>query len=148
MKLLLTSGWVTNPGIRDALIDLLGKPIAEAGALCERPGLEVAGCIAHPWAAALSCASMPGCLQEYLRTLRPRMVVLFLLGAITLQDSWRFTAYRRLVERRCNSACRYRLRRRVICPARISWSLLSTGGGSFMRLIRRVAASISCTACP
>ncbi|HET7357301.1 MAG TPA: Type 1 glutamine amidotransferase-like domain-containing protein [Nocardioidaceae bacterium] len=34
MKLLLTSGGVTNPSIRDALIDLLGKPIADATALC------------------------------------------------------------------------------------------------------------------
>ena len=34
MKLLLTSGGVTNTSIRDALVDLLGKPIAEAGALC------------------------------------------------------------------------------------------------------------------
>ena len=33
MKLLLTSGGVTNPSIRDALIDLLGKPIAESRAL-------------------------------------------------------------------------------------------------------------------
>jgi dipeptidase E len=34
MKLLLTSGGVTNASIRDALVDLLGKPIAESGALC------------------------------------------------------------------------------------------------------------------
>lgn len=34
MKLLLTSGGVTNPSIRDALVDLLGKPIAECDALC------------------------------------------------------------------------------------------------------------------
>src|SRR3954464_8375667 len=34
MKLLLTSGGVTNPSIRDALIDRLAKPIAEASALC------------------------------------------------------------------------------------------------------------------
>ncbi len=34
MKLLLTSGGVTNPSIRDALIELLGKPIAESSALC------------------------------------------------------------------------------------------------------------------
>lgn len=34
MKLLLTSGGVTNPSIRDALIDLLGKPISESNALC------------------------------------------------------------------------------------------------------------------
>jgi dipeptidase E len=31
---LLTSGGVTNPRIRDALVDLLGKPIAESSALC------------------------------------------------------------------------------------------------------------------
>lgn len=34
MKYLLTSGGVTNPSIRNALIDLLGKPIAESAALC------------------------------------------------------------------------------------------------------------------
>jgi dipeptidase E len=34
VKLLLTSGGVTNPSIRDALVDLLGKPIAESSALC------------------------------------------------------------------------------------------------------------------
>ncbi|MDN4597263.1 Type 1 glutamine amidotransferase-like domain-containing protein [Leifsonia virtsii] len=33
MKLLLTSGGVTNQGIRDALIGMLGKPIAESDAL-------------------------------------------------------------------------------------------------------------------
>jgi dipeptidase E len=34
VKLLLTSGGVTNPTIQDALLDLLGKPIAESTALC------------------------------------------------------------------------------------------------------------------
>ena len=34
MKLLLTSGGVTNPSIRAALVDLLGKPIAASTALC------------------------------------------------------------------------------------------------------------------
>ncbi|WFF04841.1 Type 1 glutamine amidotransferase-like domain-containing protein [Micromonospora sp. WMMD1076] len=34
MKLLLTSAGVQNPSIRDALVDLLGKPIAESSALC------------------------------------------------------------------------------------------------------------------
>ena len=34
MKLLLTSGGVTNTSIREALVDLLGKPIADASALC------------------------------------------------------------------------------------------------------------------
>ncbi|MFB6720019.1 Type 1 glutamine amidotransferase-like domain-containing protein [Kribbella sp. NPDC056345] len=33
MKLLLTSGGITNGSIRDALIDLLGKPISESRAL-------------------------------------------------------------------------------------------------------------------
>ena len=34
MKLLLTSGGVTNDSIRDALVELLGKPIADCTALC------------------------------------------------------------------------------------------------------------------
>jgi len=34
VKLLLTSGGVTNTSIRDALVGLLGKPIADATALC------------------------------------------------------------------------------------------------------------------
>jgi dipeptidase E len=34
MKLLLTSAGIKNPSINDALVDLLGKPIAEAEALC------------------------------------------------------------------------------------------------------------------
>src|SRR5215470_11152088 len=33
MKLLLTSAGISNPSIRNALVDLLGKPIAEANAL-------------------------------------------------------------------------------------------------------------------
>jgi len=34
VRLLLTSGGVTNPSIRDALVELLGKPIADCRALC------------------------------------------------------------------------------------------------------------------
>jgi dipeptidase E len=34
MKLLLTSAGIKNASIRDALVDLLGKPIAESSALC------------------------------------------------------------------------------------------------------------------
>ena len=34
MKLLLTSGGVRNTSIREALVDLLGKPIEESNALC------------------------------------------------------------------------------------------------------------------
>jgi dipeptidase E len=34
VKLLLTSGGVTNPSLERALVDLLGKPVAESNALC------------------------------------------------------------------------------------------------------------------
>jgi dipeptidase E len=34
LKLLLTSGGVTNQSIREALVDLLGKPLSECHALC------------------------------------------------------------------------------------------------------------------
>jgi dipeptidase E len=34
VKLLLTSGGVTNPSIHAALVDLLGKPVADCNALC------------------------------------------------------------------------------------------------------------------
>ncbi|HEU0130170.1 MAG TPA: Type 1 glutamine amidotransferase-like domain-containing protein [Mycobacteriales bacterium] len=34
MRLLLTSGGVTNPSINDALVGLLGRPIADCDALC------------------------------------------------------------------------------------------------------------------
>jgi dipeptidase E len=34
VRLLLTSGGVTNPSIRNALLELLGKPIADSNALC------------------------------------------------------------------------------------------------------------------
>jgi hypothetical protein len=34
VKLLLTSAGIKNASIRDALVDLLGKPIAESSALC------------------------------------------------------------------------------------------------------------------
>lgn len=44
MKLLLTSGGVTNTSIREALVDLLDKPIAESDALCIPTAL-----YGHPW---------------------------------------------------------------------------------------------------
>jgi dipeptidase E len=34
MRLLLTSAGISNTSIRDTLVDLLGKPIAESDALC------------------------------------------------------------------------------------------------------------------
>jgi dipeptidase E len=44
MKLLLTSGGVTNASIREALVELLGQPIAGANALCIPTAL-----YGHPW---------------------------------------------------------------------------------------------------
>ena len=44
MKLLLTSGGIANPSIEQALVDLLGKPLAEANALC----IPTAS-YGHPW---------------------------------------------------------------------------------------------------
>ena len=40
MKLLLTSAGIKNASIHDALIDLLGKPIAESNALCIPTGVQ------------------------------------------------------------------------------------------------------------
>ena len=40
MKLLLTSSGMLNTSIQDALVDLLGKPIAEASALCIPTGVQ------------------------------------------------------------------------------------------------------------
>ena len=34
MRLLLTSAGIKNTSIHDALVDLLGRPIAESNALC------------------------------------------------------------------------------------------------------------------
>jgi dipeptidase E len=40
MKLLLTSSGIRNASIHDALVDLLGKPIAESSALCNPTGVQ------------------------------------------------------------------------------------------------------------
>lgn len=44
MKFLLTSGGVNNKSIHDALVDMLGKPIAESNALCIPTAM-----YGHPW---------------------------------------------------------------------------------------------------
>lgn len=44
MKLLLTSAGIKNTSIHNALVDLLGKPIAEANALCIPTAM-----YGHPW---------------------------------------------------------------------------------------------------
>jgi dipeptidase E len=40
MRLLLTSAGITNTSVRDAPVDLLGKPIAESSALCIPTGVQ------------------------------------------------------------------------------------------------------------
>ncbi len=40
MKFLLTSAGITNTSIDNALVDLLGKPIAESDALCIPTGVQ------------------------------------------------------------------------------------------------------------
>ena len=50
MRLLLTSAGITNPSIQDALIDLLGKPIAESNALCiPTAAYAMPGGAGHAW---------------------------------------------------------------------------------------------------
>ena len=44
MKYLLTSAGIKNPSIHDALVELLGKPIGEASALCIPTAM-----YGHPW---------------------------------------------------------------------------------------------------
>jgi dipeptidase E len=44
MKLLLTSAGIKNASIREALVELLGKPISESRALCIPTGM-----YGHPW---------------------------------------------------------------------------------------------------
>ena len=40
MKFLLCSSGISNPSIHDALVELLGKPIAESNALCIPTGVQ------------------------------------------------------------------------------------------------------------
>lgn len=50
MKYLLTSAGITNRSIRKVLVDLLGKPIAEASALCIPTALyAIPGGAANAW---------------------------------------------------------------------------------------------------
>jgi dipeptidase E len=50
MKFLLTSGGISNDSIRNTLVDLLGKPIAESSALCIPTAMYgMPGGAAHAW---------------------------------------------------------------------------------------------------
>jgi dipeptidase E len=64
MKLLLTSAGVKNASIRDALLDLLGKPIAETSALCiptAAYGHPMVGPGAGPWRFITGRSDQPMC---------------------------------------------------------------------------------------
>ncbi len=62
MKLLLTSGGIKNGSIRDALVDLLGKPIAESNALCIPTAIyAVPGGAASAWRLISGRAASPLC---------------------------------------------------------------------------------------
>ncbi len=61
MRLLLTSAGIKNPSIRDALVDLLGKPIAECSALCIPTATYVLGGPAAAWRFIAGRASTPMC---------------------------------------------------------------------------------------
>ncbi|MEV1111624.1 Type 1 glutamine amidotransferase-like domain-containing protein [Micromonospora sp. NPDC049751] len=60
MKFLLTSGGISNPSISDALVDLLGKPIAESTALFIPTGVHpFPGGAEKAWKAVHGHASIP-----------------------------------------------------------------------------------------
>jgi dipeptidase E len=62
LKLLLTSGGVRNTSIREALVDLLGKPIAEANALCIPTAIYAfPGGAARAWQLVSGRAASPLC---------------------------------------------------------------------------------------
>src|SRR6478752_8829545 len=62
MKLLLTSSGISNASIHDALIDLLGKPIAESSALCIPTGVQpFAGGFSHVYGFITGSGGGPMC---------------------------------------------------------------------------------------
>lgn len=61
MKLLLTSAGINNTSIHTALVDLLGKPIAESSALCIPTASYAMGGPASAWQIITGRASTPLC---------------------------------------------------------------------------------------
>lgn len=62
MKFLLTSAGIKNKSIHDALVDMLGKPIAEASALCIPTGVyAIPGGAGHAWRFFSGQATTPMC---------------------------------------------------------------------------------------
>ena len=74
MRFLLTSAGIKNASIRDALVDLLGKPIAESSALC----IPTAG-YGHPQGTPAGARArgrvLPSCVRSCFRARRsgPRL---------------------------------------------------------------------------
>ncbi len=62
MKLLLTSAGIKNKSIHNTLVDMLGKPIAEANALCITTGLyAIPGGASNAWLFFTGQATTPMC---------------------------------------------------------------------------------------
>jgi len=62
MKLFLTSAGISNTSIHDALVDPLGKPIAESGALCiPTAAYAMPGGAGMAWRLICRSASTPLC---------------------------------------------------------------------------------------
>ncbi|MDQ3657303.1 MAG: Type 1 glutamine amidotransferase-like domain-containing protein [Chloroflexota bacterium] len=62
MKFLLTSAGIKNTSIQDALVDLLGKPIAESSALCIPTAVHaIPGGAGHAWRFISGTAGTPMC---------------------------------------------------------------------------------------
>ena len=61
MKLLLTSAGINNTSINNALVDLLGKPVAESSALCIPTATYAMGGPASAWRMITGRASTPLC---------------------------------------------------------------------------------------
>jgi dipeptidase E len=61
MKLLLTSAGIKNPSISDAMVGLLGKPVAECNALCIPTGTYAMGGPRAVWRFITGRASTPMC---------------------------------------------------------------------------------------
>jgi len=61
MKLLLTSAGIKNTSIRGALVDLLGKPIAESNALCIRRRTGTPCAVGAAWRFITGRSTIPMC---------------------------------------------------------------------------------------
>ena len=61
IKFLLTSSGISNASINDALVELLGKPIAESNALCIPTGMYASANLEMAWRFINGRAASPMC---------------------------------------------------------------------------------------